>query len=250
MLTVLTERMKPQRATALFIALAPCVIPAPGNPARAQTGSAEYSRQSDVIYGRKFGLALTMEVFTPAKPNGLGVVWVVSSTGKSSREQTLQPSFERRISPLLTHGYTIFAVIHGSSPAFQVPDFVDDATRSVRFVRHRASEFGIDGQRLGVAGSSAGGLIALMIAMRGEGGNAASEDAVERMSSRVQAVGCFFPPTDLSNFGGSENIVDVLRQRGAVDPSFQFHDVDQKTVRVGSSRIGRPYSGYFVSSLL
>jgi hypothetical protein len=89
-----------------------------------------------------------------------------------------------------------------------------------------------------------------MIAMRGEGGNAACEDAVERMSSRVQAVGCFFPPTDLSNFGGSENIVDVLRQRGAVDPSFQFHDVDQKTVRVGSSRIGRPYSGYFVSSLL
>jgi hypothetical protein len=147
MLTVLTERMKPQRATALFIALALCVIPAPGNPARSQTGSAEYSRQSDVIYGRKFGLALTMEVFTPAKPNGLGVVWVVSSTGKSSREQTLQPSFERRISPRLTHGYTIFAVIHGSSPAFPVADFVDDATRSARFVRHRASEFGIDGHR-------------------------------------------------------------------------------------------------------
>ena len=98
--------MKPERATALFIALALCVIRAPGNPARAQNGSAEYSRQSDVIYGRKFGLALTMEVFTAAKPNGLGVVWVVSSSGKSSREQTLQPSFERRISPLLTRGYT------------------------------------------------------------------------------------------------------------------------------------------------
>jgi dipeptidyl aminopeptidase/acylaminoacyl peptidase len=72
-------------------------------------------------------------------------------------------------------------------------------------------------------------LIALMIAMRGEGGNAASEDAVERLSSRVQVVGCFFPPTDLTHFGGSENIVDVLRQRGAVDPSFQFHDIDQGT---------------------
>ena len=106
--------MKPQRATALFIALALCVIRAPGNPVRAQTGSAEYSRQSDVTYGRKFGLALTMEVFTPAKPNGLGVVWVVSSSGKSSREQTLQPSFERRIS---TKGAEVQAEDFAGSPS-------------------------------------------------------------------------------------------------------------------------------------
>jgi dipeptidyl aminopeptidase/acylaminoacyl peptidase len=51
------------------------------------------------------------------------------------------------------------------------------------------------------------------------------------VSSRVQAVGCFFPPTDLMNFGeASENIVDFLRrQSGMVDPSFQFYDVDQRT---------------------
>jgi acetyl esterase/lipase len=206
------------------------MIGSTGDLARAQTGFTEYSRQSDVIYGRKFGLALTMEVFAPVKPNGLGVVWVVSSSGNSSREQTLLPSFERRILPLLSRGYTVFAVIHGSSPAFQVQDHVQDARRAVRFVRHRAGEFGIDAQRLGISGSSAGGLIALLIAMRGEDGNPASQDAVERLSSRVQAAGCFFPPTDLTNFGdNSANIVDLLRQRGAIDPSFQFYDVDQKT---------------------
>ena len=86
---------------------------------RAQTGLAKYSRQSDVSYGRKFGLALTMEVFAPAKPNGLRVIWVVSSSGKSSREQTLQSSFARRISPLLEHGWlpTIWkrASLHASA---------------------------------------------------------------------------------------------------------------------------------------
>ncbi len=217
--------------TALFVAFALSAMAAAGDRVTTQTAHAEFDRQPDVIYGRKFGLALTTEVFAPRKRNGFGVVWVVSSSGVSSREQTLQPSFERRVLPLLSHGYTVFAVIHGSSPAFQIQDYVQDARRAVRFVRYRASEFGIDAQRLGISGSSAGGLIALLIAMRGEDGNPESADPVERVSSRVQAAGCFFSPTDLTNFGdSSENIVDLMRQRGAaVDPAFQFYDVDEKT---------------------
>jgi acetyl esterase/lipase len=222
--------MRSRPTTALSVALVLSVLGGAGEFVPAQTAVAEYSRQSDVIYGRKLGLALTMEVFAPPRPNGLGVVWVVSSSGKSSREQTLQPSFERRIMPFLQRGYTIFAVIHGSSPAFQVQDYVEDARRAVRFVRHRAGEFGIDAQHLGISGASAGGLIALLVALRGEDENPASADAVERVSSRVQAVGCFFPPTDLTNFGdNSESILDLMRQRGAADPSFQFYDVEQKT---------------------
>ncbi len=201
-----------------------------GHLISAQARPPEYSRRSDVIYGRKFGVALTMEVFAPAGRNGAGVIWVVSSSGRSSRELTLQPSFERRILPLVNRGYTVFAAIHGSTPVFQVPDYVQDARRAVRFVRHHASEYGVDANRLGISGSSAGGLIALLVAMRAEDGNPASDDAVERVSSRVQAAGCFFPPTDLTNFGDtSQTIVDLLRERGAVDPSFQFHDVDPKT---------------------
>jgi dipeptidyl aminopeptidase/acylaminoacyl peptidase len=218
------------RGTALVFAACAVLIGTPGELVRAQAIPAKFARQSDVIYGRKFGLALTLEVFVPAKRNGLGVVWVVSSGGNSSREQTMQPSFERRVEPLLDHGYTVFAAIHGSAPAFQVQDFVQDARRAVRFVRYRASEFGIDAQRLGIAGSSAGGLLALNVAMRADEGDPGAQDIIERASSRVQAVGCFFPPTDLLNFGDtSHNILDLLRERGAVDPSFQFYDVDRKT---------------------
>jgi acetyl esterase/lipase len=202
-----------------------------GHAAAAQTSTAKLTRQSDVIYGRKFGTALTMEVFTPATRNGAGVVWVVSSSGRSSREQTLQDSFERRLAPLLAHGYTVFAVIHGSAPIFNVQDQVNDVRRAVRFVRHRAAELGIDGQRLGISGSSAGGLLALIVAMQGQDGDPISDDLVERESSRVAAAGCFFPPTDLVNFGGpAENLVDLMRKRdGDVDPTFQFYDLDAKT---------------------
>ena len=222
--------MKTRTQTRRLTCLVLCLIATLGGAA-AQTVGPKATRQSDMIYGRKFGVALTMEVFTPATRNGIGVVWVVSSSGRSSREQTLQDSFERRIAPLLEHGYTVFGVIHGSAPIFNLQDQVSDVRRAVRFIRHSAAEFGIDGQRLGISSSSAGGLLALVIATQSIDGNPTADDVVERESSRVQAVGCFFSPTDLLNFGApAENIVDLMQKRdGSVDPSFRFYDSDAKT---------------------
>jgi len=224
-------RMQSSTQTTRLSGLVLLLVATLGSAAAAQTSAAKTTRQSDVIYGRKFGMALTMEVFTPATRNGIGVVWVVSSSGRSSRDHTLQDSFERRIAPLLEHGYTVFAVIPGSGPIFNVQDQVNDVTRAVRFVRRRAAEFAIDGQRLGISGSSAGGLLALVVAMQERDGDPTADDVVERESSRVQAAGCFFPPTDLVNFGGTaESLVDLMQKRdGSVDPSFQFYDLDAKT---------------------
>src|SRR6266581_9494354 len=80
---------------------------------RAADADAPFSRQADVIYGRKFGTALTMDVFTPKSDvNGRGVVYVVSGGWYSAREAAL-PSF---YTELARRGYTVFAVVHGSQP--------------------------------------------------------------------------------------------------------------------------------------
>ena len=73
--------------------------------------------------------------------------------------------------------------------------------RAVRFIRHNAREYGIDPDRIGVYGGSAGGHLSLMLGMAGDNGDPNAKDPVDRESSRVQAVACFFPPTDLLNFG-------------------------------------------------
>src|ERR1051325_5137935 len=39
---------------------------------------AENTRIRDVIYGRKFGMALTMDVIKPEKPSGVGVLFMIS----------------------------------------------------------------------------------------------------------------------------------------------------------------------------
>jgi acetyl esterase/lipase len=157
-----------------------------------------FTRTEDVIYGRKYGTALTLDVFRPRRaPNGAAVVMVVSG-GFISSHEAIAPTFAR---PLLERGYTAFAVVHGSQPRYTVPEIIKDVHRAVRFIRHHAQDYAIDPGRIGITGASAGGHLSLMLGTGGDDGIPDADDPVERESSRVQAVACFFPPTDLLNFG-------------------------------------------------
>jgi acetyl esterase/lipase len=154
----------------------------------------EYTRTDDVIYGRKFGTALTMDVFRPKeKPNGAAIVWVVSGGWFSAHDHVPQR--------LGGGGYTMFAVVHGSQPRFTIEDAVQDINRAIRFIRYHAKDYGIDPNRIGITGGSAGGHLSLMQGMKPMKPDEKSADPVERTSSRVQAVACLFPPTDFLNYG-------------------------------------------------
>ena len=157
----------------------------------------KYERTRDVIYGRKSGLALTMDVFTPRKPNGFGVISVVSG-GWFSNPKSINVAFYQ---PLLDRGYTVFAVVHGSQPKFTLPEIVEDMHRAVRFIRHDAKKYAIEPDRIGIMGASAGGHLSLMMGTAGTKGDPKATDPVDRESSAVQAVACFFPPTDFLNYG-------------------------------------------------
>ena len=70
----------------------------------------------------------------------------------------------------LQRGYRVFAIRHGSSPRYGIPDAVSDVRRAVRFIRQEASRFEIDPDRMAVMGMSAGGHLALMIGTTGDEG--------------------------------------------------------------------------------
>jgi acetyl esterase/lipase len=159
--------------------------------------AAEVKRTEDVIYGRKFGTALTMDVFEPADKNSAGVVFMVSGGFFSSKDAINQKSYQ----PLLDHGYTVFAVVHGSQPRFIIPEIMEDVHRATRFIRRNAAKYGVDPNKLGVSGASAGGHLSLTLGTQGGPGKADAKDPVNRESSAVQAVACFFPPTDFANWG-------------------------------------------------
>ena len=161
-----------------------------------------FKRTEDVIYGRKFGTALTLDVYTPTKnANGAAVV-VVLSGGWVSDHSFQENGFRARFAdPMLKRGYAVFGVVHGCQPKFTIPEAVADVNRAVRFIRAHAKDYGIDPERIGICGASAGGHLSLMQGMAGDLGNSTARDPIDRVSSRVQAVACFYPPTDFMNYG-------------------------------------------------
>ncbi len=200
---------------------------APGQVATSQPeGLPGYTRQEDVIYGRKFGTALTLDVFTPTGPrNGAAIIWAVSGGWISDHDRIGRGHFVE----FLRRGYTVFAVVHGSQPKYTIPEVIEDMHRAVRFIRYNAAHFGIDPDRIGVSGGSAGGHLALMMGLDSREGKPNKKDPVMHQASRVRAVACFYPPTDFLNYGEPGRDVDrALREElKPFQAPFDFHEFDE-----------------------
>src|SRR4051812_27082400 len=172
----------------------------------ASTAFAEPTRIRDVIYGRKLGTALTMDVIKPEKQSGIGVVVMVSGGFSSDHAWTDTMFSGPMFKSLLDRGQTLFLVVHGSQPKYVVAEINQDIHRAVRFIRSNARDYGVDPNRLGITGGSSGGYLSVMIGATGKDGDPAAKDPIDRVSSKVQAVACFFPPTDLVNYGKKDRL--------------------------------------------
>jgi acetyl esterase/lipase len=193
------------------------------NPRELPADDELFTRTEDVIYRRKHGTALTLDVFAPKEnSNGAAIVLVISGAWRSSHDN-IRPVF---VTEYVKRGYTIFAVVHGSSPKFTLPEIIDDMHRAVRFVRNRAEQYHFDPERIGVTGASAGGHLSLLLGTAGTAGNVDATDPVDRLSSRVQAVACFFPPTDLLNYGVSGYSILGQDASNGVRAPFDFQELD------------------------
>jgi fermentation-respiration switch protein FrsA (DUF1100 family) len=174
---------------------------------------------TDVVYGHKAGMALTFDIYRPRTPNGAAVISVLSAGWRSGWDSLQQfqeqPDGSVRMMAaaaitaapgvlpshsyvgLLDKGFTVFAVRHGSSPTFGMPDIVSDMRRAVRVIKHRAHVYGIDPDRIGLWGGSAGGHLSLLLGTSAEVSNANAKDAVEQGPAKVAAIVAYAPPTDL-----------------------------------------------------
>jgi formylglycine-generating enzyme required for sulfatase activity/dienelactone hydrolase len=153
---------------------------------------------------------MTMDVLRPKKnANGAGVVLIVSGAWHSvvfAPESAFSSSYPYSAwfdcRALFDKGFTVFIVRHGSGEKFLLPEIVDDVRRSIRFIRYNAQKYGVDPDRLGAMGASAGGHLTMMLATTSDEGipNPKNWDGMLRFSDRVAAAVAYYPPTDIRSW--------------------------------------------------
>jgi acetyl esterase/lipase len=86
-----------------------------------------------------------------------------------------------------------------------------DARQAMRIARNNAKEWGIDSEKIGIAGSSAGGHLASTVGTRFDYGNPKSDDPLEKISSRPDFMLLLYPVItfreEFGHMGSRKNLI-------------------------------------------
>ena len=118
---------------------------------------------------------------------------------------------------LLVDGYHVVLLRHGSSPRYKVPDAVDHVKRAIQHLRTNAEDRGLDPERIGSFGLSAGGHLSLVLATQG-GSDAPrplrrerlGRDGVRTDRAPIAAAVAWFPPVELGEIVGPSDAFPAL----------------------------------------
>jgi len=188
--------------------------------------------KTDVVYGHKAGMALTFDYFQPKNSNGAAVIFINSGGFYSPifvRENVNDPSsrwllyqvlqggksfdlgLQLSFSPLLDAGFTVFNIRHGSAEKFNLNEIVADCRSAIRFIRSNSDQFGIDQDKIGLWGASAGGYLSIFLGMSSRVDKLEAAAPNDQLSDRVNAIVGYFPTgydinAELEQFPGLQTL--------------------------------------------
>ncbi len=136
--------------------------------------------------------AIAVHLPEPAAATGLAVV---VCPGGSYREVGGFANGMRAVPYFVPKGAAVIVLKYRTRPPSTnvINDALEDAKRAVRLVRHHAGSWGIDPQKIGMIGSSAGSHLILNLATHSDPGNPAAHDPVERESCRPDFMALLCP---------------------------------------------------------
>ncbi len=158
-----------------------------------------------------------------------------------------------QIAAWLNHlGISGFVLKYRLGPKYHYPVELWDAQRAIRYVRSYASEFGIQPNRIGIWGFSAGGHLASTAGTHFDAGDANATDPIERQGSRPDFMILSYPVITLEDpYAHVGSRVSLLGEKPdpamvrslsnetqvtvKTPPTFLFHTTEDQTVPVENS---------------
>lgn len=210
-----------------FIAAAPAAEPA-GRPAGPPPGGFGlgagpirddvpriniYPATPDVVEGRETELdptEPTLDIYLPdaARATGAGVLVL---PGGGYQILTLPGEGPAPARFFRENNVAAFVLRYRHGPRYHYPTTLQDAQRALRLIKSRAQEWGLDPERIGVLGGSAGGHLAAMLATLHEKtplpAAPYAPDAIDALSARPAFVLLLYPVIDLTD--------DAVTHRGS-----------------------------------
>ncbi len=166
----------------------------------------------DIPYGSAGGETLLLDMLAPdPRPAGAlpALVWIHGGGWESGDKRG---GFSETFGPMLARaGFVFFSVNYRLSDQAIFPAQLHDVKAAVRWVRANADALGIDPDRIGVWGHSAGGHLAALVGTTGDLPELEGESGSPNVSSRVHAAMPLSPATDFRIIPGGWSSVEPRR---------------------------------------
>ena len=181
--------------------------------------------EKDVVVGKGGDTELHCDIYSPPVGTGKRMALVHFHGGGFARGS--KDTLASKLLPITARGYVSVAAQYRLSGVAKWPSQIDDAKTHIRWVRTNANSLGIDPNRIGVVGYSAGGHIALFTASQSD--------------TEITACVAFYPQTDVRNIaqalmppGSDEAAINdaspITHIKTGYPPTLIFHGLSDVTI--------------------
>ncbi|MCM3725759.1 alpha/beta hydrolase [Neobacillus cucumis] len=178
---------------------------------------------TDLVYAEINGRQLLADIYLPRlKKEPLPVIIWLHGGGWRFGDRKLGPDFTRYFA---SKGFAMVSIDYRLSDEDTFPAQIHDVKTAIRWVKTIAAEYGLDGNKIGLWGSSAGGHLAALAAITEPNQFIGENPLYSEMTSEVQAVAIGYGPINFLQIDEQRELYGISEE----DPESVHIPKDKKT---------------------
>src|SRR5262250_1288580 len=206
------------------------------------SGKSGVTVEKDIVFGKGGDMELKLDVYHPSAGSEKRMATIHFHGGGFAGGS--KDTLSERLKPFAARGYVAIAAQYRLAGQAGYPALVHDAKAAIRWVRANAKSLGIDPQRIGVVGYSAGGYHALFTAGTGDRPEFEGAGGNPGVSTKVAVCLAYYPATNIPASmlpAGSDDAAKKAANSttyiaSGFPPTVVFHGMKDVTIPIESSK--------------